>query len=187
MVIVCLRSHNIVLLCCSVFSQKRGGRKGWERKGGREEDERAEFIIRQRRGGTNEGQAEEEEALGETKERRACAFNSGIIQANVWEKWQIILENFWSLYCWASSLVISSNSSTGRKKNAAVFKVEENSRDHHLHFWQILQSLGNFMMLMNYSHRESCFPPCKKKQDNKHFVHGVFSYLEFLPHDKFSQ
>lgn len=122
MVIVCLRSHNIVLLCCSVFSQKRGGRKGWERKGGREEDERAEFIIRQRRGGTNEGQAEEEEALGETKERRACAFNSGIIQANVWEKWQIILENFWSLYCWASSLVISSNSSTGRKKMLPFLK-----------------------------------------------------------------
>lgn len=123
MVIVCLRSHNIVLLCCSVFSQRRGGRKGWERKGGREEDKRAEFIIRQRRGGTNEGQAEEEEALGETKERRACAFKSGLNgRANMWEKRQIILENFWSLYCWASSLVISSNSSTGRKKMLLFLK-----------------------------------------------------------------
>lgn len=134
MVIVCLRSHNIVLLCCSVFSQRRRGRKGWERKGGREEDRKAESRIRQRRGGTKEGQAEEEETLGETKERRACAFKSGINgRASVWEKWQIILENFWSLYCWASSLVVSSNSSTGRKKIAAIFKVEENSRGHLLY------------------------------------------------------
>lgn len=46
MVIECLRSHNIVLLCCSVFSQRRGGRKGWERKGGGEGEGKAESRIK---------------------------------------------------------------------------------------------------------------------------------------------
>lgn len=63
---------------CVVLFLVRGeeeGRAGKGREGGKKGESR---IQNQRRRGTEEGQAEEEEVLGETKERRTCVFKSGI-------------------------------------------------------------------------------------------------------------